>query len=255
MLNKKHLILSLLAVILMVVSTGLISAHEYSNLTDDLSFNSNFNEDLVKIDDSDFSNNLSVSENESCEVLSANINSDENVLSASSQGHTYHIDGYTFTVSSSQYAKIKNAIKMGKQKDWLDNGFTFKVKTNKVKKVKVLVKTKTYKKKVKYEAFKPYTYNVVKLANLNKYYKKGWKKYSQGYKSYKNQKKYLGYNYVVLKKTVKKYKKVKMRVYAKVTYQGWSKYNGGPHYYYPWVDFNAMKSGYKTRYLGMAEFV
>ena len=57
------------------------------------------------------------------------------------------------------------------------------------------------------------------------------------------------------KKKIKtgKYKKVKMRVYATIKYQGWSNYYDGPHYYYPWVDFNAIKKGYSTIYLSEAE--
>ena len=51
-------------------------------------------------------------------------------------------------------------------------------------------------------------------------YDNGWKKYWTGYESAKNSKRYLGYNYVKLKKTVKTYKTVKMRVYANIGYTG-----------------------------------
>lgn len=71
-------------------------------------------------------------------------------------------------------------------------------------------------------------------------------------------------HYVYLKKKVKyktkkkvktgQYKKVKMRVYATIRYQGWSKYYDGPHYYFPWVDFNAVKKGYSSKYLS-ASFI
>ncbi len=123
-------------------------------------------------------------------------------------GHTYHEGDYTFTLSNTQYKQIKNHkvhyvyVKTSSYK-------TIKVPKYKTKKV---TKYKWKYKTVKTEAFKPYTYKTVKLNSLGKYYKNGWKKHSTGYKSYKNQKKYLGYNYVVLKKKVsyKVNKKVKV---------------------------------------------
>ena len=120
-----------------------------------------------------------------------------------SASHTYHKGKYSFTVSDSQYKKIKHCKNTGEPM----NGMVIKTKYKKTVKIpkyknKKVTKTKWKYKKVKTEAFKPYTYNTVKLNDLSKYYKNGWKKYSTGFKSYKNQKKYLGYNYVILKKKV-----------------------------------------------------
>ena len=197
--------------------------------------------------------NLTVVDNASDETLSMPVNSTADLLSSSvsvssSQGHTYHKGGYTFKVSAYQYKKIRQAINVGKKQKFLDWGFHFKVKTNKVIKVKILKKAKTKYKKVRYEAFTPYPYRGIKVANLNNYYKNGWKKYSTGYESTYGQK-YLGYNYVILKKVYKSYKTVKMRVYADIIYVGSEDYVTGQHAYFPWVSFKAMKSGYKTIYL------
>ena len=253
----KNKIWILITLLIFCICLGSVSASDNSNSTDNLTATNVEMENLNDVDTIDSNDKLSISEESSSQVLSLKEGSSQDVLSSAasvSNGHTYHKNGYTFKVSSSQYKQIKDAIKMGKKQDWLDNGFIFKVKTNKVIKVKVLVKTKTYTKKVRYEGLTKYPYKGIKLANLKKYYKKGWKKKSVGYETAKKSKKYLGYNYVILKKTVKKYKTVKMRVYATIKYEGWSKYYGGPHYYYPWVDFNAMKKGYSSKYLSMAEF-
>lgn len=265
---KNKLIFTLLAIFCVIISLSAISASDLSNNTNDLAeidssddylssveTVTDENEPLAKSDDS---SPISVSENSS-EALSLNVEESNEILSSSASvssddnPHTYHINGYTFTVSGNQYGKIKDAINMGKKHDWLDNGFAFKVKTDKVIKVKKLVSKKTYKKKVRYEGLTRYPYNGIKLANLKKYYNKGWKKTFTSYETAKHSKKYLGYNYVILKKTVKKYKKVKMRVYAEIEYQGWSRYYDGPHYYYPWVSFEAQKAGYSSKYLDFAD--
>ena len=85
---------------------------------------------------------------------------------------------------------------------------------------------------------------------MNNYYRNGWKKYSGGFESARNSNRYLGYNFVKIKKTVKTYKTVSMRVYATISYVGINDYYYGQHAYYPWISFDAMKSGYKTQYLG-----
>ena len=156
--------------------------------------------------------------------------------------HTYHKGKYSFTVSDAQYNKIENAKKNnGKIKPFtVKTGSykTYKVPKYKTKKV---TKYKWKYKKVKTEAFKPYTYNTVKLNDVNKYYKNGWKKHSSGFKSYNNQKKYLGYNYVILKKKVpqKVTKKVKVgtkkiRVPVKASV-GWYKEDGETTVYVEYI--------------------
>ena len=264
-MNKKGVILILLAIFAIGFSISTVSAIDDTNSTEDLSSISdsdslddlntiesiNSSEKLDKCEDSSAIENLSVSENSS-EPLELSINSSDNVLSSSvsvSNGHTFHKGGYSFTVSPYQYAKIKNAINTGKKHKFLDYGFDFRVKTDKVITTKVLVKTKTFYKKVRYEGFTHYPYRGIKLVNLKKYYKNGWKKYAAGSEQIKNSKKYLGYNYVKLKKTVKTYKKVKMRVYADISYVGEYDYVTGQHAFFPWVSFEAMKTGYKTKYL------
>lgn len=255
---KNKLFLIAMAIFCLILAIGSVSASEYSNFSDNLSYadDSQSIDNLNAVDDvdsekvgksldSDNEDNLSASD--SNELLSQESNSSKEILSSSlsvSSGHTYKKLGYTFKVSANQYKKIREAIKVGKKQKFLDWGFEFKVKTNKVIKVKVVKTSKTYYKKVKYEKF-IYTYGWAKIANLNKYYKQGWKKYkSKGHN---------GYRYAYLKKTVKKYKTVSMRVYATIFYEGEYDYDGyGPHFYFPVVEFNAMKSGYKTKYLDLA---
>ena len=265
-MNKKLLILIILTIFCIGVSISSVSAIENSNSTDDLdvvddsdsvnTLNSvereDSSENLSKSDDSDSLESLGVCESSSDENLSAQVNSSSDVLTSSvsvSSGHTYYKCGYTFKVSSNQYKKIRQAINAGKKQTFLDEGFRFSVKTNNVIKTKVVVKTKTYYKKVRYEGLTKYPYNTIKLANLKSYYNSGWKKYATGYEIAKNSNKYLGYNFVKLKKTVKTYKTISMRVYATISYEGDFDYVYGPHYYYPIVSFYAKKSGYSTKYL------
>lgn len=261
MSKSKFLIIFTLVLFALCFTLGSVSAIDNSNSTDSLNVigDSEFDDTLNVPDEvnslkqSDGDDNLTVSESDSCENLSVSVNDSDNVLSSSvsvSNGHTFKKCGYSFKVSANQYKKIKHAISAGKKYKFLDWGFEFKVKTNKVIKVKVLVKSKTIYKKVRYEGFTPYPYNTIKLANLKNYYKNGWKKYFSGYESsYGKSKKYLGYNYVKLKKTVKTYKTVKMRVYATISYTGKYDYVTGEHVYYPFVAFDAMKKGYPSRYL------
>ena len=264
-MNKKLLIL--LTIFCIVFSIGSVSAIENSNSTDGLNViddsdslntlnaveNEDFSENLSKIDESDCLDNLGVSESSSNENLSVSANSSDEVLTSSvsvSNGHTYNRLGYTFKVSEYQYKLIRKAINAGKKQTFLDDGFEFTVKTDNVVKKKVLVKTKTYYKKVRYEGLTKYPYRSIKLVNLNNYYRNGWKKYSGGFESVWNSNRYLGYNFVKIKKTVKTYKTVSMRVYATISYVGINDYNGyGQHVCYPWISFEAMKSGYKTQYL------
>ncbi|WP_407410768.1 hypothetical protein [Methanobrevibacter sp.] len=262
-MNKSKLILSCLFVLFVAcLSLGSVFATDNSNSTDTLKVIDD-EQDALSIPENDVAlsqsgdaDNLTVSESDANETLSLSSDSSKEVLASSvsvSSGHTFKKCGYTFKVSDSQYKKIKNAISAGKKQKFLDWGFEFKVKTNKVIKVKVLVKTKTYHKKVRYEGLTYYPYKAVKLANLKYYYKHGWKKYDTGFQSSNGKsKKYLGYNYVKLKKTVKTYKTVKMRVYATIYYEGEYDYVAGPHVYYPVVNFDAMKKGYSSRYLNCA---
>lgn len=259
-MNKSKFLIIFSLFIVLCLSLGSVFAADDSNSTDTLKvINESSPENTLNVPEEDNSleqsedmDNLTVSESDSCENLSVSLNDSENVLSSSvsvSSGHTFKKCGYTFKVSDNQYKKIKQAISAGKKHKFLDWGFNFKVKTNKVVKVKVLVKTKTYYKKVRYEGITRYPYNGIKLANLKSYYNNGWKKYSTGFDIAKNSKKYLGYNYVKLKKTVKTYKTVKMRVYANIGYVGEYDYVTGEHVYYPVVEFDAMKKGYPSKCL------
>lgn len=186
--------------------------------------------------------NSTLSESFSDEKLDLSKNSSDDVLSSSvsvSSGHTFHKKGYTFKVSDYQYKMIKKAIKAGKKQTFLDWGFDFNVKTDKLIKVKHLVKKQTYYKKVRYERF-DYPY-ITKTANLKNYYSQGWKKYNHKWVN--------GNHYAYLKKTVKTYKKVKMRVFANIYYVGEYDYVTGQHAYFPWVSFTAKRSGYSHKYL------
>lgn len=249
--NSKFLILVALAIFAVCFSLASVSAADDSNSSDSL----NAAEDVNVVDTLNApqdANNLSVSESSSDEVLALSTNSSDKVLSTSvsvSSGHTFHKYGYTFKVSSSQYKNIKNAIKMGKKQKFLDWGFDYTVKTNKVIKVKVLAKKQTIYKKVRYEGLSKKTHTRVIFNNLNYYYNNGWQRYDMSYQPAKNSKKYVGYNYVHFKKTVKKYKTVYMRVYATISYVGEYDYETGQHAYFPWVSFDAKKSGYGERYL------
>lgn len=219
MYNQKSLLLTFLLIFCIGISMGSVFASDSSNLndnfttdeTDSISLKSVENEDTVdnlsNCDDSDYDNVLSVHENKNSEVLSLKVNSSEDEV-LSSGGHTYFVAGYKFTLSNKECSQLKNH-KVRNVYVYTDGKYIVKVPKYKNKKV---TKYKWKYKKVKYEAFKPYSYDVVKLANLNKYYKKGWKKHTQGFKSYKNQNKYLGYNYVVLKKKVSYTKTKKVKV-------------------------------------------
>lgn len=301
MANKKLLVFIILAIFCMGLTLNSASSIEFSNSTDNIAVveennsenslnmcnNENLFDNLSKSEDSlnlvnekedndnlsksaDSNDNLTFCESSTLEILCLNLKSQEEVLSSSvsvsnDKGHTYHINGYTFTVSANQYKKIKSAIKMGKQHDWLDNGFKFKVKTNKIY---------TYKKPIyKIKKVKKYKWKYKKLrVSQEKYWDYEWKYYTnqktKGWTCYKLVETDFEYgvphkHYVYLKKKVKytakkkvktgKYKKVKMMVYATIKYQGWSMYDDGPHYYYPWVDFDAIKKGYSKQYLSEAE--
>lgn len=245
---KKTWILIVLAVFCMVLSAASVSAED--NLTDGLNV-ADDTESVEVLDSPQEDVSLSQSEDDnstlsaaSCdEILTAPDNFTDNVLSTSasvSSGHKFHVNGYTFKVSDSQYKKIKKAIKAGRKQTFLDWGFEFTVKTDKVIKVKQLFKKQVYYKKVAYERL-DYPY-VTKIANLNKYYNQGWKKYNAKW-SY-------GYHYAYLKKTVKTYKTVKKRVYADFYYVGKYDYETGQHAYFPWISFEARKSGYPDDYQG-----
>ena len=281
---KFYGLLIIFAIFAVGITISSVSAIDDSNLTDDLSIidesssidslnsieNSNPIESLNKNDESNSADYSSISQICPPQALSLDLNSKENVLSSSvsvssnNNGYTYHMNGYTFTVSSNQYKHIKNAIKMGKKHDWLDDGFSFKVKTNKFYTYKKpIYKTK---KVTKYKwKYKKLSVSQVKYWDWE--YKYHTDKKTNGWICYKLMETDFDYgvphkHYVYLKKKVKykttkkvktgNYKKVKMRVYAVVKYQGWSEYYDGPHYYFPWVDFKAIKSGYSTKYLSMS---
>ena len=230
----------------MGVTIASVSAVDDSNSTDDLGVvdesdspdslsaveDAGSVENLSKSEDVNSNDNLSSSQSSSEEVLSMKVNSDDNIISASN-GHSYFVGGYKFTLSDKEFKQLKN-YKVRNVYVKTNSKIVVKVPKYKTKKV---TKHKWKYKKVKTEAFKPYTYDTVKLNDLNKYYKKGWKTHSTGFKSYKNQEKYLGYNYVVLKKKVsykvkKKvksgYKKIKTSVVGKVSMGGY----GTPYIYY-----------------------
>lgn len=262
-MNKKVLIMVSLAIFAICFSLGTVSAIDNSSFTDNLNAVDdassvdalNAPEDADSLSQCDNSNdvgNLTLSESSSDEKLALSINSSDNVLSSSvsvSSGHTFHKNGYTFKVSDNQYKKIKKAINAGKKQKFLDWGFKFTVKTKNFKKVKVLVKKQTIYKKVRYDALTKSHERVI-LNNLKTYYDAGWQRYKMTYKEAKNSNKYLAYHYVHFKKTVKTYKTVKMRIYATISYVGEYDYVTGEHAYFPWVSFDAKKSGYEERYLG-----
>lgn len=145
-------------------------------------------------------------------------------MGSATASHTYHKGGYTFTVSDNQYKKIQE-VKKGNFKDvnyYIKTKHTKTVKVPKYKNKKV-TKYKWKHKKVVYEYITWYPYKGVKVSNLKDYYNNGWKKYSSGSNTLKNNKKYGAYNYVLLKKkvpyttTVKVkngYKNVRCPVYA-----------------------------------------
>ena len=158
---------------------------------------------------------------------------------------------------------INKAIKMGKNHDWLDNGFTFKVKTNNIHiyKKPVYKNEKVTKYKWKHKRLQVSQYDYWNWEN--KYYSNekthGWICYKLVQTDYRDEIPHK--HFVYLKKKVKyntnkpvktlKYKNVKMRVYATIFYQGHNDYDGGEHLYYPLIEFKAMKNGYKTQYLDM----
>ena len=261
--NSKFLILVALAIFAVCFSLGSVSAADDSNSTDSLNavedanaadtLNAPEEVDTLSQENSNDADNLSVSESSSDEVLALSANSSDNVLSTSvsvSSGHTFYENGYTFTLSDYYYKMVKRAIKAGKKQTFLDWGFDFTVKTKNLEKVKILVKKHTIYKKVRYEGLTKYPYRTIKLADLKSYYRNGWKKYAQGFDNvgFKSSK-YNGYNYVKLKKVVKTYKTVKMRVFADFYYVGTYDYDTGEHSYFPWISFEARRSGYSARYL------
>lgn len=212
--------------------------------------------------------NLTVVDNASDETLSMPVNSTADLLSSSvsvssSQGHTYHKGGYTFKVSAYQYKKIRQAINVGKKHKFIDWGFEFKVKTNKIHKHKKPI----YKNK-KVTAYK-WKYKKISVSRET-YWKWDYRFYTDktktknGWICYKLSQTDFEYgvpytHYVHFKKKVKytttkkvktgRYKTVNMRIYANIIYVGSEDYVTGQHAYFPWVSFQAMKSGYKTIYL------
>lgn len=213
-------------------------------------------------------NNLTVIDNASDEILSIPVNSTEEVLSSSvsvssSSGHIFYKGGYKFKVSANQYKKIRQAIKVGKKQKFLDWGFEFKVKTNKIYKHKKPI----YKNK-KVIAYK-WKYKKVQVSEET-YWKWEYRFYTDktktksGWICYKISETDFDYgvantHYVHFKKKVKytttkkvktgNYKTVNMRVYANIIYVGSEDYVTGQHAYFPWVSFQAMRTGYKTIYI------
>ncbi len=253
-MNKnKFLILVALAIFAVCFSLGSVSAADGSNSSDSLNavedtnvsdtLNAPEEADTLSQENSNDADNLSISESSSGEVLTLSANSSDNVLSTSvsvSNGHTFYKNGYTFTLPDYYYKMVKRAIKAGKKQTFLDWGFDFTIKTKNLEKVKILVKKHTIYKKVRYERLDfPY---ITKTANLKNYYSRGWKKYDHEW--------YYGNHYAYLKKTVKKYKTVKMRVFADFYYVGKYDYDTGEHFCFPWISFEARRSGYSARYLG-----
>lgn len=255
---KKTWILIVLAVFCMVLSAASVSAED--NLTDGLNV-ADDTESVEVLDSPQEDVSLSQSEDDnstlsaaSCdEILAAQDNFTDNVLSTSasvSSGHKFHVNGYTFKVSDSQYKKIKKAIKAGRKQTFLDWGFEFTVKTDKVVKVKQVVKKQTYYKKVLFDGLIKSTRTRVILGNLKKYDDNGWQRYEMSYKPASKNSKYVGFHYVHFKKTVKTYKTVKKRVYAHFYYVGKYDYETGQQAFFPWISFIAKKSGYPDDYQG-----
>lgn len=61
---------------------------------------------------------------------------------------------------------------------------------------------------------------------------------------------YKGFKFKAKTNNILKTNKGNLKIYAIVEYDGWSRYNGGEHFYYPYVEFYAMKNGHKYKYLG-----
>lgn len=259
---KNKLFLIAMAIFCLILAIGSVSASEYSNSSDNLSYadDSQSIEELNAVDevdsekvgksvDSDNEDNLSASDGN--ELLSQESNSSKEILSSSvsvSNGHTYHKGGYTFTVSGSQYKKI-TALKKGDT----SQDFYFHIKTGKYKVLKVpkykTVKATKYKWKYKtiliieeyynnYGSLKKYK----EYYTAYKYYKNGWtdckrKVVTKGnvvkyYTTFKKKVKYVG-----TKKVKNGYKKVKAPIYARI----------GISSFLPYVDFAAYKgSAYKV---------
>lgn len=222
--------------------------------------------DYERLEKSDESN-LTTADNTSDEIISMPVNSTADVLSSvsvsSSQGHIFHKGGYTFKVSANQYKKIRQAINIGKKRQFLDWGFEFKVKTNKIHKYKKPIyankKVTAYKwiyKRVEVSQETFWNWEWRFYADKTKT-KNGWICYKLSETDYEDGIPYT--HYVHFKKKVKyrttkkvrtgKYKPVNMRIYANIKYVGSQDYITGEHAYFPWVSFEAMRSGYKTIYL------
>lgn len=254
------------------------SPEQLNSIEETPTLSSDFNEsDMLK--KSDLNDHLSIvnesnSDEKLCidyeagDVFSMPVNSSANVLStavsvSSSQGHIYNKGGYIFKVSQYQYKKINQAINAGKKQKFLDYGFKFTVKTNKLH----IYKKPFYqtKKVVKYK----WVYKTVRVSQEKYWY---WeyrfdtdrRATSSGWECYKLSETDFEYgvphtHYVHFKKKVKyvgtqkvktgKYQNIVMRVYANINYVGEYDYVTGQHAFFPWVSFIAMKSGYKNIYL------
>lgn len=218
--------------------------------------------------------NLSIDESSNDEILSnmailtsvVDIPSQSNtakIVKNTAKGHTYHKVGYAFKVSANQYKKIRKAINYGKKHKFLDWGFEFKVKTNKIHKYKKPIyknkKVTAYKWKYKKISVSQETYWKwdYRFYTDKTKTKNGWICYKLSQTDYEYGVPYT--HYVHFKKKVKyittkkvktgRYKTVNMRIYANIIYVGSEDYVTGQHAYFPWVSFQAMKSGYKTIYL------
>ena len=232
MRNKGFLILLILVIFCIGVSTGSVFASDDANSTDNLAITNNSYsinklrviedvnsmDNLSKIDELNLNNKLSLSENESSEVLFLNVNSHDDVLSSTvpvlngDNSHTFKVGKYKITITDNQYNKIKKAThgsyygvtkKTGKYHTYKVPKYKTKtVTTYKWKYINVVVSKRVYSSDFMEENY--YDYN----SRYFKYVNKGWK--YCGYKITKSN------NNRVIKVIDKFKKKVKVKVKKKI---------------------------------------
>ena len=232
MRNRGLLILLILVIFCIWLSTGSVFASEDANSTDNLAMTNNSDsidklrvmeyvnsiDNLCKSDDLNLNNKLSLSENDSSEVLSLNVNSSDDVLSSSvtvlngDNSHTFKVGKYKITITDSQYNKIKKATqgsyygvtkKMGKYHTYKVPKYKTKTVTvYKWKYINVVVSKRVYSSDFMEQNY--YDYN----SRYFKYVNKGWK--YCGYKITKSS------NNRVVKVIDKFKKKVKVKVKKKI---------------------------------------
>lgn len=134
-MNKKNIaILTLLSIFLMFATACAVSASDNATNSEVIS-TSNDTDNTLQI--SNENQNLSMVKKDSLSTTAT-----------VSNGRTYHVMGYTFSLNANQHTKVKKIINTGKKQELRNEYYHIKVPTNKMIKVKVPNSKKIIKARV-----------------------------------------------------------------------------------------------------------